>query len=60
LQRSVDLSLLASRNIGANRFCHAFDGLGCDLQTRQQFHVLATLIERCLLPYQSLHASYAG
>ena len=60
LHRAVDLLLLAFRNIGPDGFSHAFHGFGGDLQAGQQFHLLATVIEGCLLAHQSLHSSHTG
>jgi len=58
LHGALDLLLLATRNVGANGFGHAFHGFGSDLQAGQQFHLLAAVIEGGLLAHQSLHAPH--
>lgn len=60
MHRAVDLFLLPLRDISANGFRAAFDGLGCDLQSGEQMHLLATVIERRILTHKSLHAPHAG
>jgi hypothetical protein len=60
LHGAIDLLLLALCDISADRFGHSFDGLRGDLQASQQFHRLATVIERGVLFHQRLHAAHAG
>jgi hypothetical protein len=60
LYGAIDLLLLAPGDISADGFGYTFNGLGGDLQASEQFHLLATVIERAVLSHQRLHAPHAG
>jgi hypothetical protein len=56
----LDLLLLALCSIFAYRFRRALHRLGGELQASQEFHLLASMIERNLLTHQRQHAAHAG
>jgi hypothetical protein len=51
--------LLALSDIGSDGLRRTLYGLGGHFQTGQNFHLLATVIEGCLLAHHRLHAAYA-
>lgn len=60
LHGAIDLLLLALCDVSADRFDRSRDGLGGDLQARQQLHLFPTVIEGGVLSHQRLHAPHTG
>src|SRR5438132_1778565 len=60
LQGFLDLSLLALGDIASDGLGDTLHGFGGHLQTGQELHLLATMIERSLLAHQSVHAAHPG
>src|SRR5215831_15407549 len=60
LQGFLDLGLFPLSDIGPDGFRAALDRFRSYFQPGQNFHLLAAVIERCLLAYQGLHAAHPG
>ena len=56
----ADFALLACGDVGANRLRRALHRFGGHLQTGQNLHLLATVIEGSLLAHHRLHAAHPG
>jgi len=56
---ATDFLLIPLADLRANGLGGAFDGLGGNVQTGEQFHRLAPRSERHLTAYYSFHASHA-
>src|ERR1035437_9091951 len=54
-----DFLLVPLGDLRADGLGGAFDGFGGNIQTREQFHRLASRSERHLTAHHSFHASYA-
>jgi hypothetical protein len=52
--------LLAQGDIASDGLGDTLHGFGGHLQTGQELHLLATVIERGLLAHQSMHAAHPG
>jgi len=59
LDRSLNLLLFPRRDIAADGLSRALHRFGGHFQARQNLHLLATMIEGCLLAHQRLHAAHA-
>src|SRR5271157_3384712 len=53
------VSFFACGDVGANCFRRTLHRLGCHLQTSQNLHLLASVIEGSLQAHYGLHAAYA-
>jgi len=60
LHGTIDLGLLASRNICADGFSHAFHRFGGEFQAGQPFDLLTAVVEGDVLSHQRLQAPHAG
>jgi hypothetical protein len=60
LQGALDLFQLAGGDVGSDGLGHSLHGLGGYLQTSQEFHPLAALLERGVLAERGLHAAHSG
>ena len=60
LHGPLDLRLLARGDIFSDGLRRALHGFGGHLQIGEQFHLLASVIERGLLAHDGLHAAHPG
>jgi len=60
LHRSLDLLVFLLSDIPSDGLCRTLDRLGRPLQARQNFQLLAAVIEGSLLAHQGLHAAHPG
>jgi hypothetical protein len=60
LQSFLDLGLFALSDIGSDGLRCALHRFGGHLQAGQNFHLLAAVIEGCLLAHQGVHAAHSG
>ena len=60
LDRFLDLLALTLSDILSNRFCGALHRLGSHLQSGQNFHLFAAMIEGSILAHQSVHTAHPG
>jgi hypothetical protein len=58
LNSTLNISLMAARNVRANGFRVPFGGLTRHLQSRQQLHLLTPLIESRVAAHGGHHASH--
>src|SRR5271169_215202 len=60
LQGPPELTLLTNFDIFSDSLGRTFHGFGGKRQPRQQFHLLAAVLEGALMPDRRQHASHAG
>ena len=59
MDSALNLLLFPRRHIAADGLRRALHCFGSDFQASQNLHLLAAMLEGCLLTHQRLHAAYA-